>query len=178
VAEGILKVVAIRGSSGTGKTETALALVQELRRRGYAVVAAKDTHQGDFSIDTPGKDSWRLGEASGIAAVVRAPGETSFIFRRRMSLAEIAARVDADYLVAEGFRDVRCANIVCVADASELPRQVDDRTIAISGRAAPLLDGPPDLPVISAPDDAAGLADLVETMALPLPAAADQEDKA
>ncbi len=163
-----MKVVAIRGLSGTGKTETALALARELRCRGHSVVTGKDTHHEGFSIDTPGKDSWRLGEASGIAAVVRAPDETSLIFRRRMSLAAIAAHLDADYLIVEGFRDARCSNIVCAGDASELPEQVDDLTIAISGKAATCLDRRQDLPVLSALDDAARLADLVEEKALAL----------
>jgi len=163
-----VRVVAIRGFSGTGKTETALAVVRELRRRGRTVVVAKDTHQEGFSIDTPGKDSYRLGEASGVAVAIRAPDETSLVFRRRMSLVEIAAHLDADYLVVEGFRDARCSNIICIADPSEFADQVDELTIAVSGKGAASIGASRDVPVISALDDAARLADLVEEQALPL----------
>jgi molybdopterin-guanine dinucleotide biosynthesis protein MobB len=163
-----VKVVAIRGLSGSGKTETAVALIRELRRRGYSVAAAKDTHREGFSIDAPGKDSWRLGEASGVAAVLRAPGETSLIFRRRLSVAEIAARLDADYLVLEGFREVACPNIVCAMDAGELPQRVNDHTIAISGRAAGSSGSYLDIPVVSAMDHPAALADIVEAKASPV----------
>jgi molybdopterin-guanine dinucleotide biosynthesis protein B len=171
-----LKVVTVRGFSGSGKTETALALIGELRRRRHSVVAAKDTHQDDFSLDTPGKDSWRLGEASGIAAAVRAPGETSFVFRQRLSLAEIAAHLDADYLVAEGFRDATCANIICARDASELTEQIDDLTIAISGRIATSIEARGEVPAISALEGAAALADVVEARALPLGPVTRMED--
>ena len=164
-----MRVLALRGLSGSGKTETALALIGELRRRGYSVAAAKDTRHEGVAVDTPGKDSWRLGEASGLAAVLRAPEETALIFRRRLSLVEIAEHLEADFLVVEAFRDARCSNIVCGNDASELADQIDDLTIAVSGKAADSLTTYADLPAVSALDDPAPLADIVEAKALPLP---------
>ena len=157
-----MRIIAIRGRSDSGKTETALALIRELRRRGYSVIAGKDVHQGSFSIDTPGKDSFRLGEASGEAVIVRGPAETSFLYRRRLSAEEIAARVEADFLVLEGFRDLQCANIACAKDEEGLAREVDELTIAVSGVVAETIREYRGLPALSALTNAAYLADIVE----------------
>ncbi len=157
-----MRIIALRGRSDSGKTETALALINELRRRGYSVIAGKDVHQEGFSIDTPGKDSFRLGEASGEAVIVRGPEETSFVYWRRLSAEEIAARVEADFLVLEGFRDLHCANIACAKEAAGLGREVDELTIAVSGVVAETTREYQGLPALSALADAAYLADIVE----------------
>ena len=156
-----MKIIAVRGDSGSGKTATIVALIGELRRRGYSVVAAKDVHQPGFSVDTPGKDSARLALATGEAAVVRSENETAFIYRKRMRAEEIAARVEADFLILEGFRDLGCPSIACGKDVEGLPRQVDSQTIAVSGVVADAIGEYNGLPAISARADVGRLADLV-----------------
>ena len=157
-----MKVVAVRGPSNSGKTETIIALLRELRRRGFSVVTAKDVHQAGFSIDTPGKDSARLGEAGGEAVVIRAEGETSFVYRRRFPAEEIVTSVAADFLVVEGFRDLSCANLACARELDELRRQIDEQTIAISGVVASSLVTYEGVPAVSALSEVEKLADVVE----------------
>ena len=160
-----MKVVAVRGRSNSGKTETIVALVRELRRRGYSVVAAKDVHQEGFSIDTPGKDSARLAEAGGEAVVIRAEAETSFVYRRRLAAEEIVACIAADFLVLEGFRDLPCANLACARELVELRREINEQTIAISGVVASSLGTYEGVPAVSALTEAGRLADMVEAEA-------------
>lgn len=52
----------ITGASGSGKTTVLEALVVVLRERGWRVAVLKHT-PGGFSLDRPGKDSWRFARA-------------------------------------------------------------------------------------------------------------------
>ena len=57
------KVVSIIGTKKSGKTTTVENLILELTKRGYLVAAVKHVPEKDnFTIDTPGKDTYRYAE--------------------------------------------------------------------------------------------------------------------
>jgi molybdopterin-guanine dinucleotide biosynthesis protein MobB len=58
-----MKVIAVVGYKKSGKTRLTTMLIKSLRERGYRVASAKHVHHADFSIDQPGKDSWKHSEA-------------------------------------------------------------------------------------------------------------------
>lgn len=136
-------------------------LIGELKSRGYRVAAIKHHVHGDFDLDVPGKDSWRLGRAGSDVVAIASPTRLALIRRLdgEWPLEEIAALVqDADIVLTEGYK------------GSAMPK------IEISRRAVSqeLLCSPEELVAIAADhplgldipqfdlDDAAGLADLLE----------------
>ncbi|MCK7507787.1 MAG: molybdopterin-guanine dinucleotide biosynthesis protein MobB [Desulfobacterales bacterium] len=78
-----MRVLAVVGYSGSGKTRLVVRLVGELRRRGLRVAAVKRCSHG-FALDTEGKDTAAFAAAGaegvamvspeGWAAVADAPG--------------------------------------------------------------------------------------------------------
>ena len=58
-----MKVLALAGYSGSGKTQLIEALIPALRQSGARVSVIKHAHHG-FDIDQPGKDTWPITGAS------------------------------------------------------------------------------------------------------------------
>jgi len=58
-----VKVVAFFGRTKTGKTSLIERLIAELKGMGYRVLAVKHVNLKGFSLDTPGKDTWRFTKA-------------------------------------------------------------------------------------------------------------------
>ena len=104
-----LLVLAVVGRKGVGKTRVVEALVRELRARGLRVATAKHVPEEGFSLDRPGKDSWRHAEAGAGAVTIVAPGEVTTIRRLRgedLALEDVIsmASCGCDVLIMEGFR--------------------------------------------------------------------------
>ena len=100
-------LVAIVGKSDSGKTTFIERLLPELTRLGLRVGTVKHDVHG-IEVDTPGKDSWRHGQAGAEAYVVAGPDRLAFISRLAtpLPLVEIAERFFAgfDLVVAEGYK--------------------------------------------------------------------------
>jgi len=75
-----MKIAAIVGPSGIGKTSLIEQLVSELKRRGLSVAVIKHCSRG-FSLDHPGKDSWRFREAGSDGVGLVSPEETAVIHK-------------------------------------------------------------------------------------------------
>jgi molybdopterin-guanine dinucleotide biosynthesis protein MobB len=58
-----MQVIAVVGSKKSGKTTTIENLIIELAKRGYKVAAIKHISEPEFTIDTPGKDTWKFAQA-------------------------------------------------------------------------------------------------------------------
>ena len=67
-----MKVFAISGWSGTGKTTLIEKLISHFVRAQLRVAALKHAHAG-FDLETPGKDSARMREAGAALVLVSAP---------------------------------------------------------------------------------------------------------
>ncbi len=109
--ESPVPVVGFVAWSGTGKTTLLEQLVPELRALGVRVAAIKHAHH-QLTLDTPGKDSWRLRQA-GAQEVLVASAERFGLFSERAapgeepSLAELLPRLDlghCDLVLVEGFK--------------------------------------------------------------------------
>ena len=71
-------IVNIVGASGSGKTTLIERLIPELRSYGFRVGTIKHDVHG-FSIDRPGKDSWRHKKAGAAAAMISSPHKIALV---------------------------------------------------------------------------------------------------
>ena len=72
-------ILAVVGSKNSGKTTTVELLVEGLTKNGHQVATVKRIHEPDFTIDTPGKDSWKHAKAGARTVVCVAPKEMTII---------------------------------------------------------------------------------------------------
>ncbi|MEM0090506.1 MAG: molybdopterin-guanine dinucleotide biosynthesis protein B [Nitrososphaerota archaeon] len=101
-----LKVIAVLGHKKSGKTRLTTMLIRALREMNYKVASAKHVHHADFSIDRPGKDSWKHREAGANPTIIISPGEVAIILRDKKinTLSDLVNMAgDSDVLVLEGF---------------------------------------------------------------------------
>jgi len=102
-------IVAVVGSSNSGKTTAVEALIKGLSKRGYTVASAKHIPNPKFTIDTEGKDTWRYAEAGASSVLSVAPKELTFIKKvdtTEYSLEQIVAEIpdEAYIVILEGFK--------------------------------------------------------------------------
>jgi molybdopterin-guanine dinucleotide biosynthesis protein MobB len=167
-------VVCIVGRKNSGKTTLAVALLAELKRRGFRVASIKHGHHA-FETDQPGRDSWRhFNEGEAEATIMAGEGKIALVMR-------IDGEPDPRQLVRE-FYTGRGYDLVLIEGYKQGPfprievfrRAVHDRPIHDLATPDPLLTAivtdDPDLtcPVPVVPLDpadphahVAGVADLV-----------------
>jgi len=159
-----MKVFCVTGVSKSGKTTTIEKIIGELLRRGYSVGSIKDIHTETFSLDTPGKNTWRHKAAGSAMVVARGNAETDIMIPRRLEIPEILLWFDHDFVIIEGGREEKFPKILTAADSGEIETRRDDSVFAISG----VVSGQSidvDLPVINALTDIEKLTDLIELKA-------------
>jgi molybdopterin-guanine dinucleotide biosynthesis protein B len=74
-----MQAIAVVGTKKSGKTTTTENLIRELTKRGYNVAAIKHIPEPDFTIDTPGKDTWRYAQAGAKTVISVAAHEVATI---------------------------------------------------------------------------------------------------
>jgi molybdopterin-guanine dinucleotide biosynthesis protein MobB len=128
-------VVSVIGRKNSGKTTLVVALVAELKRRGYRVATLKHGHH-DFEIDQPGRDSWRHFNEGGAEAVIMAgAGKVALVMRTdgEPDPEDLIRRFYAgrgyDLVVVEGYKQGPFPKI------EVFRRAVHDRAIQDSGDA-------------------------------------------
>ncbi len=155
----MFRMVAVVGFKKSGKTSVVESLVRELVRHGYRVGTVKHIRECGFTIDQPGKDTWRHARAGASVVLSMAPRETTTIERRPGSLDDVLRLHGIDFLVVEGFRGVKgVAKIAVARTAAEMRKLEDDFTIACVGFKKGVTLGPREVKT---------LAKLVERKALP-----------
>ena len=102
-------IVAVVGSSNSGKTTAVEALIKGLTKRGYTVASAKHIPDPEFTIDTEGKDTWRYAKAGARSVLSVAPKELSVIKKvdvTEYGLEQIVAETpdEVDIVILEGFK--------------------------------------------------------------------------
>jgi molybdopterin-guanine dinucleotide biosynthesis protein B len=102
-------IVAVVGSSNSGKTTAVEALIKGLSKRGYTVASAKHIPDPEFTIDTEGKDTWRYAKAGATTVLSVASKELTIIKKvdtTESSLEQIVAETpdEVDIVILEGFK--------------------------------------------------------------------------
>jgi molybdopterin-guanine dinucleotide biosynthesis protein B len=167
-----MRVFSVAGYHRTGKTTVAVELIKELKKRGFKVVSIKDIHAEDFSMEDKDSNSWKHWEASRDTVIARGLYETYQIWHRQLSLNEMLAHLEADYVVVEGMRSAPLPRIICAKNQTQLDELVDGTVFAISGIYANDHNNYKHLPVLKSVEEVTQLADLVEKIVfevLPIP---------
>lgn len=157
------RVISVVGFHGAGKTQVAEALIKELVKRGYHVGAIKHIRDEDFSIDQPGKDTWRHAQAGAEVVMSIAPNEFATIEKRPVELRDAITKFGRlDFIVVEGFREFNdIARIIVARNEDEVKELAGDFPIACIGAHSTSL---PSFKM----DEIVGLTDLVEQKAFPI----------
>ena len=75
-----MKIVAIIGAGqNSGKTTTVEVLVKAFKEKGLRVGTIKQIHKKNFSLDKPGKDTWRHSQAGAEIVVSASPDEVALL---------------------------------------------------------------------------------------------------
>ena len=167
-----LKVLSVAGYHHSGKTTTAVALITELRKRGYKVASIKDIHYEKFTMEKIGSNSWKHLSASNETVFARGINETYQIWSKKLSLNDMLANIDADYVIVEGMKKEALPRIICGIDAEQLEELNNGTVFAVSGIYSNEHKTFGDLPVFHPEKDIKALADLVEEKVfevLPMP---------
>ena len=157
-----MRVVAIVGLSGSGKTRLVVRLIGELGRRGLRVAALKRCSHG-FSLDTEGKDTADFAAAGADGTAMVSPEGWAALGRGPVEdLPRLAARLfpEADVVLIEGGKDLRGTRKIEVlrAGVSEAPVGLPEELLAVvSDLTAP---GGVAVPVFN-PDDLAAICDRI-----------------
>ena len=128
-----MRVCAIIGHQGSGKTTLIERLIHTMRERGRSVSTIKHTHHHDIELDTPGKDSYRH----------RVAGASEVIVASNQGWARIAASAEpaslqillgqlrpVDLVLVEGFKQLEWLRRVEVFRGVGTPLAVADPGIA------------------------------------------------
>ena len=168
-------VVALVGRPDCGKTTLLEKLLPELKRRGYRVGTIKH-HVHEFSMDTPGKDTWRHKQAGAETVVLASPTGLGLVrdCDRDLGVDELVARYfgEMDLVITEGYKRTRLPKIeVYRREIHPEPLPRDRSWIALVGDPAPAAPDAaadtPELPSFAA-DQVAAIADfLVERFLSP-----------
>lgn len=125
-----MRAVSIVGPKKVGKTTWGLSLVEELQRRGVRVAAAKHTRH---HFDRPESDTAKyLGACE---AVVSASPEASAVsWAGELPLTRLAGLAEAEFLVAEGFRETQVLpRVLLLEEASQAEAYGAGLAVATAG---------------------------------------------
>ena len=127
----MVPVVSFVGNSGVGKTTFLEKLIPVLKDRGYRIASIKhDVH--NFTIDYPGKDSWRLTQAGSDIVILSAATKLAVLetVQEERSLVDLAEMVSdrVDLVVTEGYRGAAALKIEVSrkAHSTTLTARLDD----------------------------------------------------
>jgi molybdopterin-guanine dinucleotide biosynthesis protein B len=170
-----MRVIALGGWSGAGKTTLVKLLIPELNRRGFAVSTIKHAHHG-FDVDQPGKDSYEH-RAAGAREVLVASANRIALMRElrgapEPSLAELLRMLaPVDLVLIEGFKREPVTRIEVYREANGKPplHPEDPYIAALVGDDVPAAGLPH-----AAMDDISAVADLVLIYAEPLETALER----
>ena len=168
-----MKVFAVSGLHGTGKTTVVECLVRELSSRGLRVGTVKDIHYEGFAMDKEGTNTWRHMQAGACMVAARGLEETDILIPRRMAMADIVSRFDADIVIIEGGHLEDYPRITCAVMPEDVCPRMDSRTFAISGRLAESSSQYEGLRVYNCLKEAGLLADLALQSAIEVDAKED-----
>jgi molybdopterin-guanine dinucleotide biosynthesis protein B len=109
-----MQAIAVVGTKKSGKTTTIENLIRELTKRGYNVAAIKHIPERDFTIDTPGKDTWRYAQAGAKTVISVAANEVATIEKvatGKVPLEKLLKKTRGNHIVLiEGLKKLIASN--------------------------------------------------------------------
>ena len=92
-------IFAFFGSSNEGKTTAIESINKVLKTKGYNIATVKHISKSEFSIDSPGKDTWRFAQSGSNIILGISAKEIAIIKKietQQLSLAQIIAEIPLD----------------------------------------------------------------------------------
>lgn len=124
-----MRVIAVSGFSGTGKTTVLENLVKKLCQKGYSVSAVKSSAE---DIQPPkGTDTWRLLSAGASPVVFLGPSTTVARYKKRLDVIEALNTKESDFLLVEGMKQSVIPKIWCMGKNQNLPEPIPIGTCAV-----------------------------------------------
>jgi len=158
-----MRVFAVTGYSGTGKTTLVESIIRALVNDGYSVATIKSSkHQAGLE---EGSDTWKHMRAGASLAIFMGPSTELISFKKRLSAAELVELSKQDFLIVEGMKSSNLPKFWCLGSSEILHDEIPQNTWAIVSwteeAALPGLD----LPVIIS-DELEKLVEIVKKRAV------------
>lgn len=104
-------ILAVVGSSNSGKTTAIETMIEGLTKKGYLVASAKRIPEKKFTIDTKEKDTWRHAKAGASTIISMAPKELTTIKKvetKKFTLEQVISNIpfEVDIIILEGFKNL------------------------------------------------------------------------
>ncbi len=141
------RLISFIGYSETGKTASIEAIVKYLTKEGRFCIAIKHIHQIDFTLDTPGKNTWRFARAGARIVGSLSDQETAFICNWQSPIEDMVEMAlflaekqnpriceTPIVILTEGFRNVNAIQILCASTLIEIEKQWNAELKAIGGK--------------------------------------------
>ncbi len=171
------KVVSVIGTKKSGKTTTVENLIAELTKRGYRVAAIKHVPEREnFTIDAPGKDTYRYAEHGAKTVVAVSAGEIAVIEKVVAETIPLEALIERcagnDIVLVEGLKRTVAKRVnipkVAVVKSEEEARFSQDAYNPILAFSGPFDTSTlfPNVPYVDGKANPEKLADIVEKQVL------------
>ncbi len=157
-----MRVFAVSGYSGTGKTTLVEAIVKSLVESGFSVATIKSSKH-DLGPEN-GTDTWRHKQAGATVTLFYKSERESTNLRDIIRDDDLAKLVEHDFLIIEGMKSVDIPRLWCIGQTDLNLDDVPPNTQAIVTRAG-RQDLISDIPVII-DEDVEQLAEIVKGKAL------------
>jgi molybdopterin-guanine dinucleotide biosynthesis protein B len=129
-----MRVFAISGYSGTGKTSLVEQIIKALSEQGYVVVTAKSSMHDAKDIE--GTDTWRHMQAGAKTSTLLGPHNDLKRNNRGENLQVLFAGTKADFLIVEGMKKSKIPKIWCIGDKEVDRDHIPESTKAVVGWAS------------------------------------------
>jgi molybdopterin-guanine dinucleotide biosynthesis protein MobB len=140
------KILSFIGYSDSGKTASIEALISYLHQSGRKCFAFKKIHKEGVEFDTPGKNTYRFGQAGASIVGGQTDQNTGLFFNWVPPVAKLidvftsfvidelcAENEPIPIIFLEGYREIGDKQILCVSSYEEIKDQISSRVIAFSG---------------------------------------------
>ncbi|MBB3114708.1 molybdopterin-guanine dinucleotide biosynthesis protein B [Paenibacillus phyllosphaerae] len=113
-------VLQIVGYKNSGKTTLVQSLIRRLKTQDLTVGTVKhDAH--DFTMDTPGTDTWKHQEAGADVTAISSASRSAVLYNQAASLDTLLTRMtDIDLVLVEGFKQAHYPKFVLLRDEGDL----------------------------------------------------------
>ena len=171
------KILAIIGTSKSGKTSTVEYLVTNLVKKGLRIGSAKHVHHPDFSIDLDGKDTWRHANAGSKRVVCLSEDEVAIIRKEKGpeykldDILKLYQDDEFDLIILEGFHWIvssmnEVMKIITAKDVEDAKKRLNGTIppiLAITGKISNIHKGKSikEIPIINIKDGEDQLLNLV-----------------